>query len=395
MKSFSIFCFFFLHFLKFFDFNCFDLSNVHFFLPLSSKTTKYYHESFIWSYRMFVNNPTTSLLIVLDNEERNNIKFLKDLNHSLININHSLTFANNPAFSLASKDRSQWYNLWADNFTNSEYVAFADTDTLFTAKVHYFDFFINEKPRVSGFFADMKPFWKNFYETTEQLIGKVTPLQTMSYFPVILKTQHLALIRNHVTSKMKSFYFDHALEIIAKSNLNTATSSPYSFSQFQIMTSFLWYYLRSEYFWDIVPFMTFDEIKNSTNSYAKRMMTESGISEKDLTNYFPRVAMHSKYEHILPLHEIKIQSVCYAIKNDEVLFSKYPACFRYRNNPLNVLQWCFETGNGPKHHFFTLRDVIQKQMSRDKLSEKCIKHVNWDKALVHSTLFNKGPNNFT
>ena len=47
-------------------------------------------------------------------------------------------------------DRQQLMMLWADNFTESEYVAFVDSDAVFLTAVDREDLFENGKPVING-----------------------------------------------------------------------------------------------------------------------------------------------------------------------------------------------------------------------------------------------------
>lgn len=139
-------------------------------------------------------------------------------------------------------DRQQYDMFWADNFTNAEFVGFVDTDCAFITYIDREDLFENGKPVVNGREGihpdESKAKWSNATYTT---LGILEPFRTMSYFPVIIKTAHLPLIRNYI-AKRHGKTFDEAFRDVIQ-------VSERGYSQFNIMTTYLWAFHRDEYTW--------------------------------------------------------------------------------------------------------------------------------------------------
>ena len=139
-------------------------------------------------------------------------------------------------------DRQQLAMFWADNFTTSEYVGFVDSDASFITYVDREDLFEDGKPVVnarSGYHpVGRNPVWR-WSSNTYISLGILEPLRCMSYFPVIIKTSHLADLRDYV-AKYHNMSFNEAF-------LHKITSSVYS--QFHIMCAYLFKFKRDEYKW--------------------------------------------------------------------------------------------------------------------------------------------------
>ena len=91
---------------------------------------------------------------------------------------------------------------WADNFTDAEYVGFVDDDAIITRAFNDYDLFDieNDRPRaIVRYTTYFKPidgwdsFMKKWYEQSYWSYGNQEPafINAMSYFPVIIKRQHL------------------------------------------------------------------------------------------------------------------------------------------------------------------------------------------------------------
>ena len=63
-------------------------------------------------------------------------------------------------------------------------------------------------------------------------------------FPMVLKTSHLAQMREDITRNLGAASFEDAFHILCSGRKN-------SYSQFDIMYNYLWYNKRDEYKWHI------------------------------------------------------------------------------------------------------------------------------------------------
>ena len=112
-------------------------------------------------------------------------------------------------------------------------------------------------------------------------------INAMSYFPVIVKRDHLPLIRQAMLSAHPEFtYFDELytqLLIDGKS----------AFSQFTLMFDYLWKYHRDEYSWHFEPISPV-ELPGTQPFLQQGSPTENGITT-EMLRPFPRCAMHANY----------------------------------------------------------------------------------------------------
>lgn len=129
--------------------------------------------------------------------------------------------------------------LWADLYVNASYVAFIDTDAVFTTVVTYQSMFIDGKPVVRGVTGedDMK-MWRLVPNMTQFVIGKPQPMRCMSYFPVVIRTKHLRQLRQYVEETHQR-PFDSVIQIV-DGHLD-------GWCHFAIICSYIWYFHYEEY----------------------------------------------------------------------------------------------------------------------------------------------------
>lgn len=130
---------------------------------------------------------------------------------------------------------------WGDNFTNSEFIGFVDSDCAFITYVDREDLFENGKPVVNGRSGFNNPLSisSGWMKGDAKALGILEPFKCMSYFPVIVYTHHLKEIRDYFEQKYNMSFndvFHQHIEI-----------RPYS--QFGIMCTYLWTYHRDDYTW--------------------------------------------------------------------------------------------------------------------------------------------------
>ena len=105
------------------------------------------------------------------------------------------------------------------------------------------DLFVDGKPRVRGF--DQVSRWTS--DLQRQAFGGregVGAFMTPYSFPLVVKTSHLAQMREDIARNIGNATFEEAFHTIC----NDSTSH---YSQFDIMFNYLWYHKRDEYFWSI------------------------------------------------------------------------------------------------------------------------------------------------
>lgn len=126
-------------------------------------------------------------------------------------------------------DRQQLMMFWADNYTQSEYVGFVDTDCVFLTYIDREDLFEGGKPVVNGRsgFHDPNDAWSKIPQSTYSATGILEPMRCMSYFPVIIKTAHFKDMREYISKHHGKPFNDVFHDII----------STQGFCQFCIMVS--------------------------------------------------------------------------------------------------------------------------------------------------------------
>ena len=105
------------------------------------------------------------------------------------------------------------------------------------------DLFVDGKPRVRG--ADQVGRWTG--DLTKKAIGGhelVGTFMTSFSFPLVVKTSHLAQMREDIARNVGKATFEEAFHTICD-------GSKKRYSQFDIMFNYLWYHKRDEYFWNI------------------------------------------------------------------------------------------------------------------------------------------------
>jgi hypothetical protein len=118
-------------------------------------------------------------------------------------------------------DRQQYLMFYADNFTNSSYVGFMDTDTLVHSYVLENDIFEDEKPIIHGYIVNynqtswLDSFYISWAKNTYHALGLEEPMICMSYFPIVIKTNHLIEIRQFIMNHFKVNNFDDAFRLFA------------------------------------------------------------------------------------------------------------------------------------------------------------------------------------
>lgn len=206
--------------------------------------------------------------------------------------------------------RQQLLMFWADLYSASEYIGFADTDCFFITYVDREDLFENGKPVINGRLG--KPqngFWASVPTSTKWLMkGLPEPMRCMSYFPVIIKRSHL--------KDMRLFF-----ETVHNQSFNEIFEeySRNEFSQFGAMCAWLWWFKRDEYVWYVHdaspdwnlkdPFYLNDENPKfilSGHVQEKSVFTPSMFTAK------PRIALHSNYHIGLPIGEVALKGFCHS-----------------------------------------------------------------------------------
>lgn len=182
--------------------------------------------------------------------------------------------------------------LWADNFTESEYVAFVDSDAVFLTAVDREDLFENGKPVINGRLGphDEGDFWATAPAATYDTLHLNETMRCMSYFPVIVKTSHLAELRQYVVDVHGGNQtFD---EIFKK-----VSGRHFCFFQFNAICTYLFHFHQDAYRWYAHPIVkhNWDGTNPPANAFQNNNVS---LFKKLLPGFFdpkPRIATHARY----------------------------------------------------------------------------------------------------
>lgn len=181
------------------------------------------------------------LIIIFDDESLNDHTFGMSLEkeYDWITVKYEQPMPH--IYHEVGRSRSQWSNFWADNYTDNAYIGIVDNDALMVTPPTESDFFRDGKPIIQaklGIGGD--DWWHKTPRYTEIALGLPEMARCMSYFPVIIKRQHFAMMRTHICKTADSTYFDGVFQNF---------SAAHEYSQFSIFCNYLWYFHRDEYEW--------------------------------------------------------------------------------------------------------------------------------------------------
>jgi hypothetical protein len=212
-------------------------------------------------------------------------------------------------------DRQQYLMFWADNYSNSEYIGYVDSDAAFITYVDREDLFEDEKPVVnarSGFHA-ANDGTNNWSIGTYNTLKVLEPFRCMAYFPFIIHRKHLQEMREYI-SQLHNMSFGEVFYQIMSSN---------SFSQFNVMCTYLYYHHRDEYKWYVqIEQPDWDGVTPPT-PYGQ----DSNMSKftPEMRKPKPRIATHVRYrgcprcsvlnfdanKHIIRYYNFLLMGYCY------------------------------------------------------------------------------------
>lgn len=236
----------------------------------------------------------SKLMIMLDEDERNNshVNEIRDelSSHQALAQRSRIVFNDAPGvyYDNFGWKRQQYVMMYADNYTNAEFVGFVDTDCMFITYVHGSDIFENGKPVINGKTGNPykrgqkeEMIWKEITYNTYRTMGVPEPMKCMSYWPVVIRTKHIAEFRQFLEKKFNlPFYEIMRLHISKK-----------WFGQFDMFCSYLYYHHREEYSWyvhNISPEWDFNRGFEGMNSNVSLYSPEMFYPK-------PRIAIHARY----------------------------------------------------------------------------------------------------
>ena len=279
---------------------------VELFLPLathySQRDSRYYeYESmFLRSLLLFypLKLSNSSLRLVFDAESSHGNGYY----HEIVE-----TFASNRkkipgGLFVSHSEPSEWYHrptdrqqlmmLWADNFTESEFVAFVDSDAVFLTAVDREDLFEEGKPVINGRLGphDEGDFWATAPAATYDTLHVNETMRCMSYFPVVVKTSHLSKLREYIVGVHgNNQTFDEIFKHVSGRH--------FCFFQFNVICTYLFHFHQNEYKWYAHPIVkhNWDGKSPPANAYQNSNVS---LFKNLLPSFYdpkPRIATHARY----------------------------------------------------------------------------------------------------
>ena len=190
--------------------------------------------------------------------------------------------------------RQQYLAFVADQFTDAEYIGMVDDDSLFSTFIDREDIFLGDKPIIRGRLQIMTKSSYPFIDwmmSAYTILGKETPMDCMSYFPVVVKRKHLQELRDYVAQYHKAESFDVVFENVFPHDGNP---SERRYSQFCVICSYLYWFKYEEYAWyfqDLNPLWNGVSNPKPVKGY---FSTKSNFT-KDSLRLRPFIASHASY----------------------------------------------------------------------------------------------------
>ena len=206
-----------------------------------------YHNVLIRTMKIFIPHERAKLLVVLDNEKAQDHKLGKKLKQEWPHPQICYRDPGDPnIYHNWGKSRMFWDMMHPDHCTNAAYVGYIDTDTFFSTLVTPNQLFENGKPIIVAKIG-LAPYtcWE---VTTEIFIGKKEVMQCMSTFPVMIKTEHMKLMREVLAKEQGKTFNDIFKDSPIKAG---GPGGAWCLCQFSIMCNYVWYYHRDEYAWHL------------------------------------------------------------------------------------------------------------------------------------------------
>jgi len=220
-------------------------------------------QKFVRSLQFFWPRDQLDLAVVLDDNTYETTEQQKELSSQVTSMFKDdimrLSVAWNPRCNQSLYGKGYYIQqlimFWADNFTDAEYIGFVDDDTVFTKAVQPFDLFdMHGRPHVkakywSGEEAHILHKW---FMLSTVALGEPSFVQTMFYFPVVIKREHLAEIRGAILQTHPDCAcFDQAFsKLISMISMETLPRKRnMDLSQFIVMFDHLWRNHREDYSW--------------------------------------------------------------------------------------------------------------------------------------------------
>ena len=343
--------------------------------------------SLFWPYQY----QKLKLIVLLDEEAKNVSNFGKSINEEFykqfdmenseieIKLNSPPSLFNDFNFTgypnRIGWHRQQWIMFWADNFTTSEYVGFIDSDAIFTTRILPRDLFDNGKPVVRALFGKAhKGYTADWTESSTLAIGRPEPFNCMSYFPVIFKAEHLKKVRQRIIDQLgPNLNFESAYKRLLEYKQG-------SYSQYNIMCSYLFHFQRDDYRWTL-----YEKVRKDWQG--PFLPSQTGKSDEirpflNKTQWRPAISAHWSYEtYNHDFNKIVATGACFSWPEVKNLCDKKPD-IDYKSEKINMYEWVFEA------YIWALADFKQATKShRKRQFELSICKQRWNPYLTNRVNF--------
>ena len=237
-------------------------------------------------------------------------------------------------------DRMQRDMFYPENCTSKKYVGFVDTDTMFITRVIPGMLFVADKPIIMGIYGTpISWYWSVMAQSTANIFKTNEVMRCMSYFPVIMKVDHIIEMRDYL-SKLHNMPFD---EVLRKLQSKVTVKEQTTFSQFSLMCQYVWMFHRNEYvfhlqFQRITPKKIVSQRENATY-YDTHVKAEQKFPIASVSVHFKYVAGNWRKQETYR-HSLR-SGICYS-GGFELCPEK---CIQYRRTSVRRDMFEFESVN--------------------------------------------------
>ena len=226
-----------------------------------------------------------SMVVVLD-EEQSEDKLFGNNSQKVFPFPRVCFMENVQIRGYTGCDRMQRDMFYPELCTSKTFVAYVDTDTMFASRVVPEMLFVDSKPKVIGVYGNIADQWyERVSQATVDLFKTKEVMRCMSYFPVIMKVEHIIELRKYL-EKIHGLTFD---ELLMKKTIQIK-----HISQFNIMCQYIWMFHRDEYVFYLQYQPNTKPGLSSANREDKAYFSKLDISQFQ-TYPLARVSFHYKY----------------------------------------------------------------------------------------------------
>jgi len=259
--------------------------------------------------------------------------------------------------------------MFADQYTDKEYIGYVDTDGLFTTFVNERSMFRNGKPLIIAetnheytkegynYWGYLAPF------CIHTIMKRPEAIKCMSQFPTMIKAKHLKLLRDHIEKLHSKDFEDAVKDMVVECGF---------FPEFSMMCNYIWYHHRDEYEWSIRDYDPYDEnLKTLKRSNTISLKESSKIIELyskpevriaiDGTHNIPFLEGKAWSEHDRNMKRVNMTKIwanglCYAgvLDNGCDKNRAWDILFRFDDHPYRPWSWDSRCIDVQKEYFQNL-----------------------------------------